>query len=308
MKFCSKCGTQAADDAVFCAGCGNRFEAPQPVAAPVAPVEPVAEAPVESVAPVQQPYAEPTYAAQVAPVAPAYGDPAYAAPVVKEPASQKSNLWKILLWVLIPVILVAAAGGAYHFVLSGEENGEKFVGDWTITVDVETMFTVMGLEESYEGTLEAIKSGMDMEQTYTLYTWEFDEEGNCSAYLNKDSLNAFYENFIPALLKEEYRITAQTYGMTYDQIAQQVGYASMDEMIQEFVASEMAPYQKDKMTFIGGSYTLEEGDLMINGTRIKHEFDGNDTLTFTGVDSDRSGKKLEELYEKLNGLTLERTK
>ena len=46
MKFCSHCGKELADDAVFCSACGKQVQqipAPQPVEAPVVPApQPVA--------------------------------------------------------------------------------------------------------------------------------------------------------------------------------------------------------------------------------------------------------------------------
>ena len=63
MKFCSHCGKELADDAVFCSACGKQVQqipAPQPVEAPVVPApQPVAVPAV----PVPQPVAVPAAAA-----------------------------------------------------------------------------------------------------------------------------------------------------------------------------------------------------------------------------------------------------
>ena len=50
-KFCGNCGTELADDAMFCGNCGNTM-ATQPAEAPATPVAPVAEAPAAPAAPV----------------------------------------------------------------------------------------------------------------------------------------------------------------------------------------------------------------------------------------------------------------
>lgn len=95
MKYCAACGTALDDAALFCSSCGAQQ-------APMSPVAPVAEAPVEvapvveapfEVAPVVevapapeyvQPVAPAAPVAPVAPVAPAYtvAYPPYPAPVI----------------------------------------------------------------------------------------------------------------------------------------------------------------------------------------------------------------------------------
>lgn len=87
--FCSKCGTQAADGAAFCANCGNALNAaPVVEATPVA--EPVVEAPVAAEPVVAEPVvaapvAEPVVEAPVAePVAPVYQAPTYQAPTYQQ--------------------------------------------------------------------------------------------------------------------------------------------------------------------------------------------------------------------------------
>ena len=38
MKYCNNCGKELADNAVFCSGCGTKYEAPQQPQAPQQPV------------------------------------------------------------------------------------------------------------------------------------------------------------------------------------------------------------------------------------------------------------------------------
>ena len=77
--FCSKCGTQIAEGAAFCANCGSAVTVE---ATPVAEVAaPVVEAPVETAAPA---YQEPTYQAPEY-QAPTYQEPTYQAPTYQAP-------------------------------------------------------------------------------------------------------------------------------------------------------------------------------------------------------------------------------
>lgn len=77
--FCPECGTQNANDAIFCAGCGTRLAAEQPVQQPIceAPVEaPACEAPVQVPVyevPVQP--QQPVYQVPVQPQQPVYQQP-----------------------------------------------------------------------------------------------------------------------------------------------------------------------------------------------------------------------------------------
>lgn len=83
--FCSKCGTQAAEGAAFCANCGNALN-PAPVAqAPVEVASPVAEATpaVEPVAPV----------AEATPVVEAPAPVEVATPVAEPVAPQSENVY-----------------------------------------------------------------------------------------------------------------------------------------------------------------------------------------------------------------------
>lgn len=75
MAFCANCGTQLADDAKFCPGCGQAVNA-----APVTPATPVApEAPAAPVAP-ETPVAPEAPAAPTYQAAPQYQAPQYQAP------------------------------------------------------------------------------------------------------------------------------------------------------------------------------------------------------------------------------------
>lgn len=76
MAFCSSCGAQMDDNAVFCLNCGAQKAAPAPAPAP-APVQ--AQAPVQPQQPVyQQPvYQQPVYQQQ-----PMYQQPMYVKPKI----------------------------------------------------------------------------------------------------------------------------------------------------------------------------------------------------------------------------------
>ncbi len=90
--FCSKCGTQVAEGASFCANCGNAVNVEAtPVAEVAAPVEvatPVVEAPVEVATPVAAPVSENVYAPTYQ--APTYQEPTYQAPSYQAPAYQQA--------------------------------------------------------------------------------------------------------------------------------------------------------------------------------------------------------------------------
>ena len=77
--FCPNCGTQNADNAAFCAGCGAKLSVEQPVYEPqqpaVEPQQPVSE-------PQQPVYQQPVYQQ------PAYQQPAYQQPVYQQPFQQ----------------------------------------------------------------------------------------------------------------------------------------------------------------------------------------------------------------------------
>lgn len=114
MKFCSNCGIQLEDDALFCTSCGSKVEdvvepaqdeAPTQTVAQAEEVAPVVEnvAPVEAPTPTQESVApvEPTYAAQsvapveepVAPVHPVtVNEPVLATQPVVTVASAPSNV------------------------------------------------------------------------------------------------------------------------------------------------------------------------------------------------------------------------
>lgn len=97
--FCSKCGTQVAEGAAFCANCGNslKAEAPVVVEAPVEVAAPAVEAPVEVAAPAVEAPVEVAAPAVEAPVevatpvaAPVYQEPTYQAPTYQAPTYQQA--------------------------------------------------------------------------------------------------------------------------------------------------------------------------------------------------------------------------
>ena len=69
--FCPNCGTQNADNVAFCAGCGTKLGADQPVQQPVSEV-PVYEAPAQ---PQQPAYQQPVYQTPAQPQQPVYQQP-----------------------------------------------------------------------------------------------------------------------------------------------------------------------------------------------------------------------------------------
>ncbi len=125
MKFCSQCGMQMTDEALFCTGCGRRFEAPPPVApasvveapmavatpaAPVAPAGPVTPAPVASV---EQPQSA---------VAPAYAPPAYPGPMMPPPP--KSSTGKVVAIVVAIAVALAAIGVSLWLFVFNDDEGD----------------------------------------------------------------------------------------------------------------------------------------------------------------------------------------
>lgn len=141
--FCSKCGTQVADGAAFCANCGNSLKVEAPVvetpvvevATPVveAPVEvaaPVVEAPVEVATPVAAPtYQEPTYQA------PTYQAPTYQAPAYQQtseaPVDDKSLMIKGIIALAlcelgIPGIILGSMAKKQAAQFMAQHNGQIF--------------------------------------------------------------------------------------------------------------------------------------------------------------------------------------
>lgn len=78
--FCPNCGTQNADNVAFCAGCGTKLAAEQPIVQQPtyqAPEQPVYQAPVQPQQPV---YQQPIFQAPIQPQQPVYQAP-YQQPV-----------------------------------------------------------------------------------------------------------------------------------------------------------------------------------------------------------------------------------
>lgn len=98
--FCTKCGSQLADDAKFCTGCGAPVEPAAPAAAPVEPVAAPAAAPVEPAAPVAEAPAEDTCTAP---------EPTFAPAPAPEKKPAKGGNKKPLLFIGVAVVAVIAA-------------------------------------------------------------------------------------------------------------------------------------------------------------------------------------------------------
>lgn len=112
---CANCGTQNADGARFCAGCGSQL--------PTAPAyqAPAYEAPAYQ-APVQNPYQAPVQNPYEAPNP--YGAPPAYDPYA--PASKKNNTW---LWIVLGVVAVAAIAVVLIFALGGGSNSAEGVAE-----------------------------------------------------------------------------------------------------------------------------------------------------------------------------------
>lgn len=107
--FCSKCGTQNADGAAFCCGCGAPLGAAQAPVAPVPPVTPAA--PVPPVAPVAP---APVMQTPVAPaVAPVQTPVAQAAPTEKK--SNKKMVAAIAGGIAGVAVIAGGVGLGLHF-------------------------------------------------------------------------------------------------------------------------------------------------------------------------------------------------
>ena len=88
--FCSKCGTQAAEGAAFCANCGSALNMGTVAETPVTAEAPAVEAPVEVAAPVvEAPVAEPQ-----TPVNENVYAPTYQAPTYQEPTYQQAPTYQ----------------------------------------------------------------------------------------------------------------------------------------------------------------------------------------------------------------------
>ena len=65
VRYCSKCGTQLIQDAVFCSRCGNRFEQlvqPSPVEQQTSPqAQPIQQQPAQQSYPPDQAQPQPTF-------------------------------------------------------------------------------------------------------------------------------------------------------------------------------------------------------------------------------------------------------
>ncbi len=105
--FCSKCGTQVAEGAAFCANCGNalKVEATPVVEAPVEVAAPVVEAPVEVAAPVAEPVA-PAAPQNENVYAPTYQAPAYQqAPTYNSAPAQSVDAGSLMIKGILAIAL-----------------------------------------------------------------------------------------------------------------------------------------------------------------------------------------------------------
>ncbi len=323
MKFCPKCGTQAVDDAVFCAGCGNRFEAPQPVAAPVAPVAPAAP-----VVPVQQPYAEPAYTAPVA--------SAYAAPVMPQP--QPSNTGKMVAIIAaIVVALAAIGGGVWYFFLReddkaddskkestsqtgktdtntnptdngdsvGDNTDNTFVGDWKVMVSNEAMLDVMNISTGADAEIvEALRGELDMNQEFSYMIFTFNEDGSAAMKIDEDGLREYFNAIMPAMVKVQFEYQAAQYGMSVEELLAESGYSSMDQAVSQSLGQVDAQVNnivtsfEQSMAGKESTYKVEGGKLVLGGaenSEADFEFDGDDTVMLTnlkGADEDNGAAAL----------------
>ena len=211
--FCSNCGTQIPDGAMFCPGCGSSTGAPvQPAPVPAQPVQQVAQSapapqPVQQVAqsapapqPVQQ-VVQPTPAPQPVPVQPVQPAP------VPQPAPVKSKKKKGKTGLIIAIIsLLVIAGGVLAFLflyLFPKKNVELLCKNaWYMVEGIDyndsdytgKMMGQYGLEFKEKGT--AILHEVYDEETE--YDWEISGNTLKCDYFNDDVeiLNITDEEFV----------------------------------------------------------------------------------------------------------------
>ena len=160
-KFCPNCGTSCEDNAVFCAGCGNKL------AAPAAPQQPVYQAPQQPVyqAPQQPVYQAPQYQAPAAPAA--------------APAGNLADTVKKNIKIIIAVI--AAVG-----LLVGIMN--------LVGYDVEVSASYGGQSFSDDVALSEMRENPEGGETYVLSTWVMALAGFAAGGLGAYSLVLLNKN------------------------------------------------------------------------------------------------------------------
>ncbi len=291
MKFCSQCGGQMADEAMFCSACGARTATP----APVAPVVPVQEA-----AP-----AVPSYAPPVDPTAPAptpayggYPQPAgYGAATAVAP---KGKGLKIALWILIPLILVAGIGAALYFFVFAEDGIE---GEWELfhPLDHNTL-DEMGFDNIWDYA--------DTDDLGIYMVWEFDDEGHITRRYDADKfyedmkawLTEAYENRLPEVAAEE--------GTTVDALLASEGFSSIEEAVEHVLnnggtsgnGNFSERYEVMKTPEATGTYEITEDTLTMNLELI-----GTMTSAYGEVSTFTQKKTYECDYEFVDNSTLKLT-
>lgn len=154
-KFCTNCGAELSDDALFCVACGN----------PIPEAEPVEESPVAEAAPVAEtaPVAEATPVAETAPVAPAAFDIKKFLPVIIGAAA-------VVFIAVVALVASTVFGKGYEApvkykvaVIKGDfSNLEKMAPKeyWDYyeeKYDADVADVIEDLEDEYEDALEAIE-------------------------------------------------------------------------------------------------------------------------------------------------------
>ncbi len=190
----------------------------------------------------------------------------------------KKAIAVILCLTMLCAVLMTGCGiqDILDRVLGGGEQ-EKFVGRWTMKLDMTDMITeMMGAEMAQMGEYFVF------EDVVLVMNWEFEKDGTYSCYVDSDELKVMVDNITDALLGglEQYLTEyLADYGFTLDDYLQQTGI-SLEDLAQEMDIENTMKEAVGDMN-MSGRYKVEDGKLYTNDDVDDTSFDEEDATSYS---------------------------
>ncbi len=161
-------------------------------------------------------------------------------------------------------------------VLGGGEQG-KFVGKWTMKLDMTEMITeMMGAQ------LTGMSEYFVFEDVILVMNWEFDKDGTYNCSVDSDELKVMADNITDTVIGglEQYLTEyLADYGFTLDDYLQQTGI-SLEDLAQEMDIENTMKEAVGDMN-MSGRYKVEDGKLYTNEDVDDTSFDEEDATSYS---------------------------